>query len=480
MASAYRGWLTVAGGVLIHLTLGTLYTFGNLSPYLTSYIRKHSSPDLQYTDSVWIFAVTGMGQGTSMYFGGVLERRFGPRITVIIGAWFMSLGVLLTYFTVQYSFEAAVVTYGLMFGLGIGVAYAVPIACGMRWLPKKKGLVSGCVVAGFGAGAFIFDQVQTAFINPDNKAPNETIAGEKYFSQEDVLERVPTIFLLLGGCYAAMQLLGVLLLSNPPPDYLESSYILLQPNNQNQPATVGVQDTSSPGDSKHSNDHTEDTASVGSNSDNDSGISSRTIQDEETESMPPQRMLKTRAFYTLWFIMLLNGQGVVFISSLYKAYGQTFIRNDSYMAWVGAFAAVCNGGGRIIWGAVADRFSFKVAMLCMSCTFTSLMLTFGLTKLGAEAMFFIWVCLLFFGFSGTYSLLPTATARAFGPKYYSMNYGIVFTSQIISNATGALLTSQLKDQIGWFGLFYMVAGFSFMSFLLTTTFNVKNPDGLDI
>lgn len=67
---------------------------GNLSPYLTSYIRKHSSPDLQYTDSVWIFAVTGMGQGTSMYFGGVLERRFGPRITVIIGAWFMRLALM--------------------------------------------------------------------------------------------------------------------------------------------------------------------------------------------------------------------------------------------------------------------------------------------------------------------------------------------------------------------------------------------------
>lgn len=32
------------------------------------------------------------------------------------------------------------------------------------------------------------------------------------------------------------------------------------------------------------------------------------------------------------------------------------------MAWVGAFAAVCNGGGRIIWGALADRFSFKVGV----------------------------------------------------------------------------------------------------------------------
>lgn len=37
------------------------------------------------------------------------------------------------------------------------------------------------------------------------------------------------------------------------------------------------------------------------------------------------------------------------------------------MAWVGAFAAVCNGGGRIIWGAVADRFSFKVGLCVCIC-----------------------------------------------------------------------------------------------------------------
>ena len=62
---------------------------GNLSPYLTSYIRKHSSPsDLTYGESVWIYAMAGMGQGMTMYFGGLLERRLGQRLTVLCGAWF--------------------------------------------------------------------------------------------------------------------------------------------------------------------------------------------------------------------------------------------------------------------------------------------------------------------------------------------------------------------------------------------------------
>lgn len=45
--------------------------------------------------------------------------------------------------------------------------------CLSQWFPDHKGVVNGIIVAGFGGGAFIFDQVQTAFINPGNlKAVN--------------------------------------------------------------------------------------------------------------------------------------------------------------------------------------------------------------------------------------------------------------------------------------------------------------------
>lgn len=45
-----------------------------------------------------------------------------------------------------------------------------------QWFPRYKGLVNGFIVAGFGGGAFIFDFVQTAFINPMNvKAVNASV-----------------------------------------------------------------------------------------------------------------------------------------------------------------------------------------------------------------------------------------------------------------------------------------------------------------
>ena len=85
---------------------------------------------------------------------------------------------------------------GFMFGLGIALAYAPPMAVAMKWFPRKKGLVNGIIVGGFGLGAFIFNTVQTTYLNPHNLSPD----GNGYFTlkQNDVLERVPSVFLLLG------------------------------------------------------------------------------------------------------------------------------------------------------------------------------------------------------------------------------------------------------------------------------------------
>lgn len=39
-------------------------------------------------------------------------------------------------------------------------------------MPDRKGMVSGFVVAGFGAGAAVFDVVATAVVNPENASPD--------------------------------------------------------------------------------------------------------------------------------------------------------------------------------------------------------------------------------------------------------------------------------------------------------------------
>ena len=92
----------------------------------------------------------------------------------------------------------------------MGIAFAGPLACTMRWMPRWKGISSGFITSGVGFGALIFDQLQTQYINPHNVKPTDG-----YFTHKDLLDRVP---IMLGTTYATMQLLGALLLSNPPQD----------------------------------------------------------------------------------------------------------------------------------------------------------------------------------------------------------------------------------------------------------------------
>ncbi|XP_012942301.1 uncharacterized MFS-type transporter YhjX [Aplysia californica] len=479
----WRGVMVVLGGILMHLTLGTLYTFGNLSPYLTSFMREYgSAPSLTYTQCAWIYALAAIGQGASVSVGGLLERKVGPKLCSLIGGWGMSLGVFLTYFSAKESFGLTILTYGAMFGFFVGLAYAVPLGCAMRWFPQRKGLVNGLVVAGFGGGAFIFDQVQTAFINPDNFKPDKEVDGEKYFDQASVLDRVPTVFLILGGCYSGMQLLAAPLMCNPP------GYSSTQPQSQKKESVnhqEGEATTDDDIDSKSPllDQPDKEEGGVFSSSVPATGDMEKqpSVEDVDDYTLSPRQVLKSRHFYCLWAMFLLNGMGSTFISTLYKAYGQTFIKDDTFLALVGSFAAVFNGAGRIFWGTIADKLSCRVAMLSMSAAFCALILTLSVTSYGGKPLFFIYVCLLFGSFSGSFSIFPTATAKCFGRKYLGVNYGLVFTSQILISPLGVFLSEKLKTLIGWNGLFFFVGAFSLTSFLLAMfAFTAKDKKGKEI
>ena len=88
---------------------------------------------------------------------------------------------------------------------------------GMSWFPDRKGMAMGIVVGGFGGGAFLFNQVQTAILNPDNVQAGE----DGYFVDEALLERVPSLMLILAAIYFSIQMLACALIREPPMLYLK-------------------------------------------------------------------------------------------------------------------------------------------------------------------------------------------------------------------------------------------------------------------
>ncbi|XP_071085004.1 apicoplast pyruvate carrier 1-like [Haliotis cracherodii] len=447
--ACWIGWpatRVIIGGVLIHLTLGTLYTFGNMNPYITSYLRyKFPASNTDYSDTAWVYSAATMGMGSTIVLAGAIYDRFGPRKTVSFGCLLMSGGIALTYVTIKHSLALVVLTYGLMFGLGIGISYVVPMSCAMKWIPDRKGLACGLTVAGFGGGAFIFDYVQTWFINPDNDPLPYHVDDKYYFTQEEILSQVPPVFCVLAGCYATLQVIGIMLLRDPP----EMRLVAKEDDEEEEESSL---------------------TDVGQlTSMNSQG------RDEKEQYVSWKHSCKIKDFWLLWFSLFFNSQGLVFFSTFWKAYGQTFIHDDQFLAVVGSFASLFNAGGRILWGYLGDKFSFKVAMLSLCAVFTVLMATYKLTELAGKSLFFIYVCLTFGTFSGNYSLFPVATAQTFGQRYFVQNYGLLFTSQVIMSVITAFTAPYIQNVIVWYGFFLLSTGCSFCSFILVLALKQKRP-----
>lgn len=444
------GILSLVGGFLLHLTLGTLYCFGNMNTYMTSYLRKHvpSQAHIQYSDAIWIPTLATFGQGLFMTLAGHLEERIGVKMTILLGSTFMTSGVFLTYFTIQHSIALTTLTYGFMFGFGTALAYAPPMGVAMRWFPRKKGLVNGIIVGGFGMGAFIFNQVQTVYLNPWN----HELDKDGYFSNDEVLERVPSVFLLLGTIYGMMQLVAVLLITSPNEDDLASNIPLV---------THAVDD--------------EEVLYQSTGNINEAGVSSPSINNinlnpPESENLKPSQIVKTKEFWILWGTFVLNTQAIGYINSMYKAFGQTFINDDHFLAVTGAFAAVFNCVGRVFWGHFCDVFGYKLCMLIVTGAISLLYSTLYFTEFGQKATFAIWIWAIFFAFCGTFVLLPTASAMCFGSKYHSKNYGLVMTGSAAAAPIIAILTQVLSPRVGFLGMFIIIAIFSAISGGITLFF----------
>ncbi len=413
-------WIVVIGAVLIQLALGTIYCWGNLTTYVTGFLKQYDAT-VSKEMTIYIFAVGLLSFALTMIFAGQLQQKIGPMKVAILGGVLVSVGVLSS--SAAKSLGAYIFLYGVLFGVGIGFAYVCPIACAAKWFPDKKGMINGIAVAGFGAGAFIFNQITTAFVNREGVDVDNLSAIQ--------FNRVPNLMLLLGGIYAAMIILGALTLKNPPEGWKPEGWSSAPKSTEETPleeATEAVEE----------------------------------VNLDRTQAM------KTPQFWMLWLMFVLTAAAGLFVIGNYKAYAAEgeAISSDVFLSNVGSWAALFNGLGRVVWGSLSDKIGYKKSMFGMFGLQAIFLFTFGLADVN-RAMFFIWVCVIYFCFGGNFSLYPTATTDNFGPKYLGPNYGIIFTAYGIAGVTGALLASEARTALGGFnGLFMVMGGLSIVAIVV--------------
>lgn len=118
---------------------------------------------------------------SGMPFGVKLIKRFGSaRLICYCGG----AGAAACVFISSYaqSFLQYVIVYGIAFGVITGIIYYIPIYMGYLYFPKKKGIVSGIVLCGYGLASLVFGLTFFALVNPENLNPVYAADGKsKYF-----------------------------------------------------------------------------------------------------------------------------------------------------------------------------------------------------------------------------------------------------------------------------------------------------------
>ncbi len=134
--------------------------------------------------------------------GGRWQDKKGPRLVATIGGILLGLGLVLA--GLAKNFYGIAISYGVISGIGIGLAYVCPISTGVKWFPDMRGLITGISVAGFGAGALIVAPIARNLIDKVN---------------------VFNTFLILGIVFIILVLIGAQILRNPPEGYKPAGWL---------------------------------------------------------------------------------------------------------------------------------------------------------------------------------------------------------------------------------------------------------------
>ena len=148
-ASASRRWWILAAGVAAMLFAGILYAWSILKvPFAEELGYGSSALALNFTLTMSFFCLGGL-------FSSALVKRLGVRATVILSGILAGAGFALSSLLQSGGGWLLYVTYALMAGLGIGIAYIVLIATVNAWFPDKRGTSSGALMMGFGASSLL-------------------------------------------------------------------------------------------------------------------------------------------------------------------------------------------------------------------------------------------------------------------------------------------------------------------------------------
>ena len=158
-----KRWVTLIACCLINLCLGSIYVWSVFASSMAEFLSARNGVTLTTADLAIVYTIANSVGPITMITGGWFNDKFGPKKVILIGGIMVGIGMIASGFAT--SVGALVVTYGLIFGLGLGMTYGTAVSSCMKFFPDKRGLIGGITTAIYGLGSVILPPVVTLIVS---------------------------------------------------------------------------------------------------------------------------------------------------------------------------------------------------------------------------------------------------------------------------------------------------------------------------
>lgn len=369
-------WLYLAVGVIALLFAGIIYGWSILkAPLAADFGWSADQLALNFTLTMCFFCLGGMA-------GGVLARRAGTRAALILAGVLSCLGFFLTARLDGSSVAMLYISYGLLAGLGIGIAYNVIISTVNAWFPDKKGTCSGALMMGFGASALVVGNSISVLME------NPAIGWRGAFLGLGV---VLGVILVITGIVLRL-----------PPAGLE----LPKPEQKAGAAA----------------------------------------EDFEARDYTPAEMVRRftfwRAFVCIVFLAAVGNTVISFARDLSISVGA----EAGLATTLVGVLSVCNGLGRIATGAIFDKLGRRKTMLLANVVaIAAAGVTLLSVLIGSVPLCVAGLCVTGFSYGSCPTISSAFVSAFYGSKHFSMNFSIMnfnlMGASLLATVSSMLLTS---------------------------------------
>ena len=162
MSFEKKRWIILIACCFINLCLGSIYAWSVFSSAMAEYFNGTLGLDVTAGDLALVYTIANSVGPVTMISGGWFNDKFGPKKVILAGGIMWGLGMFLSGFANNAGF--LIVTYGLIGGLGLGMAYGSTISTCVKFFPDKRGLIGGITTAVYGMSSVILPPIVTQVV----------------------------------------------------------------------------------------------------------------------------------------------------------------------------------------------------------------------------------------------------------------------------------------------------------------------------